>query len=246
MDRGTRHQAPVRRPGLTVRALVCGLALLAGCVATRPHLDEALLATAPADALEVAAQYQVAAPDVLELQTAGREDLSGLRPIGVDGRIDLGPLGRVRIEGMTPLEVAQAVAREAELPAEMVSVRVAEHRSQQVYLFGAVTGMQRPVPYVGPETVLALLQRTGGITPGASVGNVYVIRPHVIDGGNPEVFHIDLEAILRRRDQVTNIRVQPFDQVYVGESKKCTFEKVVPPCLRPLYERAFGLRRDGP
>jgi protein involved in polysaccharide export with SLBB domain len=104
--------------------------------------------------------------------------------------------------------------------------------------------MQRSVDYIGPEPVLDLLHRTGGITPGAAVRDVHVIRSHIVDGRNPEVFHIDLEAILQKGDQTTNIRIEPFDQIYVGQNRPSFYEKTITPCFRPLYEALFGLRRD--
>jgi hypothetical protein len=120
---------------------------------------------------------------------------------------------------------------------------VAAYRSEQVFLFGEVSGAQRAVPYQGPETVLDLLQRVGGLGAGAAPGDVQVVRAHVADGGRPEVFQVDLEAILRKKDQETNVRLEPFDQVYVGSSRPCRLSSCVPPWLRPLYESVCGLRR---
>jgi len=104
---------------------------------------------------------------------------------------------------------------------------------------------QRAVPYHGPETVLDLLQRVGGITPGAAPNDVHVIRSRLADNKPPEVFHIDLRAIVMNHDQSTNLRLQPFDQVFVGEAKRSSLEKCLPPCLRPLYEKLCGIRRPG-
>jgi protein involved in polysaccharide export with SLBB domain len=118
--------------------------------------------------------------------------------------------------------------------------------SQQIYLFGAGVGSQRSVAYQGPETVVDLLQRVGGITAGASANHIYVVRPHVVDGKAPEVFHIDLRSILERQDEKTNILVQPFDEIHVGETRQSYFEKCVPPCLRPVYEAVCGLHRRAP
>jgi protein involved in polysaccharide export with SLBB domain len=127
----------------------------------------------------------------------------------------------------------------------MVHVRIAEFRSQQLFLVGQVVGLQRAVPYQGPETVLELLQRAGGITPGASPEDVDVVRSRLAEGKQPEVFHVDLRAIVLRHDAQTNLRLQPFDQVFVGESEESCLGKCMPPWLRPLYEAVCGLRRVG-
>jgi protein involved in polysaccharide export with SLBB domain len=121
---------------------------------------------------------------------------------------------------------------------------VAEFNSQQIYLFGQVVGLQRAVAYQGPENVLDLLRRTGGITPGAAPNDVYVIRPRIDEDRPPEVFHINLGSILMDQDQHTNLRLQAFDQVYIGETRKANLEKCIPPCLRPLYKSVCGLHGD--
>ncbi len=224
------------------------LCLLAGCGGLKPQqVDQALRAdpgpSAPGQG--VPEQCPIGCPDVVEVSIVGRPDLSTVGPVGVDGRIDLGRLGRLRVEGLTPPEAARYLAAQAGMPPDGVQVRVTEHRSRHVYLMGEITGLQRPVPYQGPEHVVQLLQRAGGLTPGAAVRDVYVIRPHVTDGRHPEVFHVDLQAILARRDQRTNIVLQPFDQVYVGQTRQSNLEKCVPPLFRPIYERLCGLRRTG-
>src|SRR5262249_11528693 len=104
------------------------LLLLPAACANRPYLDRALMAERGSGARNegVAAAYRVGCPDVLELGVAGRPDLSGPHEVGPDGRVELGPLGRVRVEGLTPEEVAAQVADQAGLPPERVRVRVAE------------------------------------------------------------------------------------------------------------------------
>jgi protein involved in polysaccharide export with SLBB domain len=214
--------------------------------------------------------YHVFCPDVLQItidsnkqKTGGDRGNRGMQLVSVasvapcsffpngryvidtNGRIDLGPLGRLRVEGRSPPEVAHLLSEETGLAAEKIHVQVAEHNSQQIYLHGQVIGCQRAVPYQGPETVLDLLQRVGGITPGAAPNDVTVVRSRLVDSLPPLVFHIDLRAIVMNQDQGTNLRLQPFDRVFVGEAKKSSLEKCLPPCLRPIYEKLCGMRRPG-
>lgn len=218
--------------------------LPAGC-AHRPSVDRALLAENGTAARNegVADVYRPGCPDILEVSVAGRPDLTATVVLGADGRVELGNLGRVRVEGLSLEQIGPAIAAEAQLPADRVHVRVAEYRSQHVYLIGQVIGKQRAVPFTGPETVLDLLKRAGGITPGAAPDSVYVVRSRVAEGGRPEVFHIDLEAVLSGENVQTNIRLQPFDQIFVGESRRSSLEKCLPPWLRPTYATLTGLRR---
>jgi protein involved in polysaccharide export with SLBB domain len=219
--------------------------------------------------------YHVFCPDVLLIQVTGRPELSGRRAIDPDGRIDLGKLGRLRIEGRSLPQVTNLLSDETGIPADRIQVQVAEFNSQQIYLFGQVMppgggaqndtegpafsssrmarlaswglaqSSQRAVPYQGPETILDLLQRVGGIAPGAAPNDVHVVRSRLAESQSPEVIHIDLQAIVMNQDQSTNLRLQPFDQVFVGEAKRSSLEKCLPPCLRPIYEKICGIRRPG-
>ena len=223
------------------------IAFLTGCAGDRPLIDRALKREHPhsAQKINATAEYLVYCPDVLELAFDSLPEHERRKTIGPDGRIDLGAYGRLRVEGLTASQIAREIADMLSLPESGVQVSVAEYRSQQIYLFGQVAGLQRAVPYQGPEPVVDLLQRAGGITSGAAPGSVYVVRSGLLEGRPPEVFHVDLRAALLRKDQRTNVPVQPFDQVFVGETRPFTFEKCIPPILRPVYETICGMRWPG-
>jgi protein involved in polysaccharide export with SLBB domain len=212
-----------------------------------PPLDKALLAdrTPYSPGTNLAAQYQVHCPDVLSVSVDGHPEWTGRRPVGADGEITLGGLGRLRVEGRSVPDIARAVAERAGTQEDQVRVQVAEYNSQHVLLFGEVAGLPRAVPYQGPETVLDLLRRVGGITPGAAPADVQVVRSHVAEGKTPEVFHVDLPAIVLRHEPRTNVPLQPFDQVYVGQSRRSNLSSCLPPWLRPFYEQLCGMRRSG-
>jgi protein involved in polysaccharide export with SLBB domain len=214
------------------------LVLLAGCSTTSPAVERNLMADRGQTNRNegVAERYTVLCPDVLAIDLVGHPELSGPHPVGVDGCLDLEPLGRPCVEGQTVDEIAQEIADLAVVPVEHVRIRVADYRSQCVFLFGEVMGAERAVPYQGQETVLDLLQRIGGITPGAAPDDVYVVRPHVQDRQRPEVFHVDLPAIVLRHDERTNLRLLPFDQIHVGQTYRAKLTSCVPPWLRPVYE----------
>jgi protein involved in polysaccharide export with SLBB domain len=216
---------------------------MAGC-ATNRALDRALLSgpISSANSQEVAEGYRVQCPDVLDLVVDLRPDFrAGRYQVGPDGCIGLGPADRLRVEGLGLAEIAARIATATAVPRAAVQVRVAEYRSQQVYVFGQVTGLQRAVPYCGPETVRNFLQRAGGIAPGAEPTELHVVRANVADGKRPEVFAVDLRAIVLKKDERTNVRLEPFDQVFIGETRQSSYEKVIPPLLRPLYEALVNL-----
>ena len=142
----------------------------------------------------------------------------------------------MRIEGKTTPEIAELVGHEVGESPVHITVRVREYRSQTLYLFGEVVGWQRSLPYQGQETVLDVLQRVGGITPGAA-GRRVCRPPPFNDGRRTEVFHVNLQAIVVRGELSTNVRVEPFDQIYVGETSAARVQNQLPPWMQPLYRQ---------
>jgi protein involved in polysaccharide export with SLBB domain len=186
--------------------------------------------------------YVVQCPDVLEVKGEGGQ-APLLLPVGADGRVAFGE-GRVRVEGQTLPEVVCTLERQAPSPAQHLHVQVAAYKSQQIFLFGEVEGLQRALPYQGPETVLAFLRRSKGLTSGAAVNDIHVIRAHVAEGKPPELFHVDLRAILLHHDDRSNVELRPFDEVYVGQTKQSSLECCFPPWVRPIYRRICGMGEE--
>jgi protein involved in polysaccharide export with SLBB domain len=220
------------------------LAALSGCGG--PDVERALLAdrVPPARHADLAARYAVRCPDVLEVSVGGPRPWRDELAVDSDGRLSLGPAGVARVDGLTPPQAADAVAAALGVPRDQVRVRVASYASRQVFVHGEVSGLERAVPYVGPETVLELLQRVGGLAPGAAPDEVQVVRSHVADGRAPEVFTIDLRAILIDKDAHSNVRVQPSDQVYVGQSRRSCLSQCLPRWARPFFDDLVGLKAD--
>jgi polysaccharide export outer membrane protein len=187
---------------------LCLAFLLSGCAGNRAAIERKFLSHKdPGPREGVIEHYLVHCPDVLDLRVSFRPELSKRYPVAADGAIDLGPYGRLRVEGKTPPAIAALVAAQVGQTAADVRVRVAEFQSQHLLLFGEVVGWQRTVEYQGQETVVDVLQRVGGITPGAEPRDVYVVRAHMNEAGRPEIFKIDLDAIVVQKDMSTNIRV---------------------------------------
>jgi protein involved in polysaccharide export with SLBB domain len=118
-------------------------------------------------------------------------------------------------------------------------MRVAEYRSRQVFLFGQVEGPERALAYQGSETVADLLRRAGGLPPGADFRTVSVVRPQVAAGRRPEVFTVDLAAVLLRGDSRSNVVLQPDDEVYIAETPRYSMLKALPAWmhLREWHEK---------
>src|SRR5438552_6083585 len=119
---------PARRsPGQSCERLAlyacAAFALLFGCAADRSEVAQVLAAASRSAAASV--PYQVHHPDVLDIKVASRPDLTGVQTVGTDGRVGLGALGRLRVDGHTGSEIAELVARAGRLSPADVSVRIA-------------------------------------------------------------------------------------------------------------------------
>jgi protein involved in polysaccharide export with SLBB domain len=220
------------------------LIMLAGCAGDGSGMNRALRPeqTVAQESFSTAKFYQVHCPDQLEIQLQGLHPWRGRCDVAPDGRIGLGRLGTVRVDGLTPGEIADQLSQLLSMRSEEVQVVVAAYKSQQVYLYGEVASSQRAVAYEGPERVVELLERVGGLTSGASPGDVQVVRTHVADGKQPEIFHVDLPAIVLKQDQQSNIRLHPFDQIYIGQTKQSCMVKCLPPWCRGFFEYLCGMK----
>lgn len=221
------------------------LLLVAGCAASpeRARLETALRAPAQPDPL-ASERYVVHCPDRLAFQVTHGEPWTVERVVGVDGRVNLPQVGNLRVQGQTVPEVRDALASSLGAAPDAVQVRVVEYRSQEVFVHGEVAGEDRAVAYQGPETVLDVLRRAGGIKPGAALAEVRVVRGHVVEGRTPEVFEIDLRAILLANEPDSNVRVEPFDQIYIGTTRRAEWVANLPRNLRPTWARLLGIHRD--
>lgn len=221
--------------------------LLTGCADCKflkqtcpPPPDPAAAAHAPAPATA----YRLGCPDVLEVTFADRPDWDAVAAVDLDGRLPLAGPGSPRVEGRTLEDVRDELARLAGTPADRIELRLAAARSSRIYLHGPIRGRSRVVPYQGPEPVIDFLRRVGGLPPGSKLNQVYVVRPNVAAGGRPEVFPVDVPAVLLDGDPATNVPLKPSDEVYVGETTRSVFSRILPDWASPLYRRLAGLLPD--
>lgn len=225
-----------RSPGshLAGWLLAPALALLLGCAAAHQRVEQSLMndRNPASHSRDLESYYRVQYPDVLVIEATGRPDCSGRRVVGLDGSVSLTPQLSVAADGQRVGDLARGVARRLRLPEQAVRVRVAEYHSQRLYLVGEVDARQQVIDYRGPETVLDVLQRVGGIVPGAAVEDVHVVRPHVADGKPPEVFAVNLPAVLSRRDLATNLRLQAGDRIHIGQTRGSRMADTLPPWLK--------------
>lgn len=226
------------------RLVLPGLCLLwlVGCSRSREQLHRELTsAQPPALVRDLDAHYVIRCPDVLDVSILGRSG-SARCPVRADGRIVVD--GRAyHVSGQTAPRAAAQLARDLNLSETAVRVRVSQHNSQHLFLVGPFESGRQRVSYRGPETVTELLRRVG-LDTNAELTEVSVLRAHVADGKPPEVFYVDLHAILIGRDTQTNIHLEPSDHVHIGQRRPFHVASCLPPVMRPMYEAIFGVETD--
>jgi polysaccharide biosynthesis/export protein len=188
--------------------------------------------------------YRIACPDVLEVQFPERPHENFVVAVDVDGTITLASDRRVRVATLTTQEAALAIA-ETLRTHQPITVTLAAGRSARIFITGPDNRRVREYPYTGPVSALDLLQHSGAIQPRATkLNDVYLVRPHIADAKTPSVFAIDLEAAVWEGDTTSDVMVQPGDHLYVGETRRASFVRLLPPWLQPLYRNVLGLMPD--
>lgn len=159
----------------------------------------------------------------------------------LDGRLPISDSVQPYVEGKTLDDARTAVATAVGCDESRVLVQLADVRTSRLYLFGPEQNRQRVVPFVGPERLTDFLVRTGSLHHGCSdLRDVFVLRPNVAVGHSPQVFRADLRAV-RDGDHTTNVLLESGDQVYVGETRRSSFARLLPDWLKGGYSRLLRL-----
>ena len=146
----------------------------------------------------------------------------GDQKVQVDGSVDLGQFGRLRVAGMTVETIEFAIEeriREVSGAAEAINVQLIETNAAVVYVLGEV-GSPGAYPIDGNETVLDSILLAGGLTSTASPCDIVLVRPT-----SPNQCRVVLPVCYRQLTQVgdatTNYQVQPGDRIVVGARTLC-------------------------
>jgi len=138
-------------------ALVAGL-FLGGCGDSRK-----LAAFLRQPRIPVAAtEYHVLPPDVIAVRSIYVPEINNFQEqVRPDGKINLPLLGEMYVANLTPRAIEKAIKEKAGEYYEEVdaTVTVVGYNSQQVYVFGQVSG-PGPQPWTGRNTLLDVLARS--------------------------------------------------------------------------------------
>lgn len=151
--------------------------------------------------------------DVLEISVWGNEEMSRRVMVRADGNISYPFVGDIKVAGLTVPQIKTALTRQLVdyIPNAQVTVSLFESRSNVVYVVGKV---QRPgaFPIYGPMSPVQALAMSGGVTPFAKPGNIYIVR--ILKDGTQKSYPYNYNRVSSgSTDQ--GILLQPGDTVVV-------------------------------
>lgn len=165
--------------------------------------------------------YKVGGYDVLNITVYEEKDLSrdAVR-VSADGYISFPLVGRVHVDNLTTSEIEKAISRKlAEgkiLLDAHVSVLVTDYKSKRYLVLGAVK-TPGSFPLQAQERLLDGLSKAEGVVADKAGKKAMIVRTE--NPGTPQerkiVITIDLQGLLKGRDQVSSIFLMDRDMIYI-------------------------------
>ena len=203
----------VSSTAVVVHAQAPASALAANAAATLPAASSPAAAAVPVKPATLNG-YVIGVDDVLSILFWRDKDLSApeitVRP---DGKVTLPLLNDLQAAGLTPEQLRDTVLDAARKYVEdpQPTVIVKEIKSRKVFITGQV---EKPGPYPlnGSVTVLQLIATAGGLRDFADGKNITVMR---MRQGRQAVFEFNYQDLLKRKNLLQNIELEPGDTVVV-------------------------------
>lgn len=157
--------------------------------------------------------YRIGIPDVLNVSVPDHPDLSGSYEVRPDGNISFPLLKDVYVEGLTPMQLSDYLAKELERYVKKVDVLVTVTGlySKTVYLGGRSQSTLRAFRFTGDMTVVDLVALAGGYTKLDYSSRIRLMRDNP---DRAEIYRIRFDDILRG-DFKTNVLVKDRDILYI-------------------------------
>jgi len=211
----TKRRLPRARADL----LPAGILALCGCAQTVSGLPPAPRVPMPeAGVAPHIPPYRLQVGDVLGVRLLLNPELNEEVTVRPDGRISTVLAEGVRAYGRTPEELAAVLRRDyaKELRAPRLSVEVRSFAPNRIYVAGEVNTPGEFIT-VGPNlSVLQALARAGGVKLSADPDRIFLVRRG--PGDVAQVFAVGYRRAITGADPGADVRLAPFDVVYVPRS----------------------------
>ncbi len=159
--------------------------------------------------------YYLQPGDQIDVKFFYDPELNETVTIRPDGKISLQLVEEIEAAGLTPAELDKIITERygEELERPEVAVIVRTFGGQKVYVGGEVKS-PRTLTLTGDLTVMQSIIDAGGLTKSAKKTEIIVVRRG--SDYKPVPYKINLEKLLAGQEK--DIRLQPFDIVYVPKS----------------------------
>jgi len=161
----------------------------------------------------VSPEYRVGESDVLHINVWKEPDVTQTVTVRTDGNISLPLIHDIKVSGLTPLQIQDAVTEKlkAFITNPQVTVTVTDIRSKRAFITGEVA---RPGGYSlnAETTVLQLIAQAGGFTPFAKRDSIVILR---FVSGKQERLPFKYKAVVQGKNSDQNVALQPGDTVVV-------------------------------
>lgn len=153
--------------------------------------------------------------DVLEVDVFREKELGGVFRVGIDGHVELPLIGKVKVEGLLPEQIADTIEgrlADGYVKNPQVFCSVKKYNAHKLYVLGQV---RRPgtFPYAPGMDLLQALSKAGGLTPLASSNSVTITR---VTNGQDQRIVVAAGDI--GKGTAPNVEVRAGDIIYVPES----------------------------
>ena len=160
--------------------------------------------------------------DLIEIKVVRRDDLSLSFPVPPGGVVTFPLVGRLKVAGRQPEEVADELKRRFKSAGHLsrpdVTVIVREFAPKQVYVFGAVKSMQAvSLPPDGRLMLMQAMAMVGGFQDDADTKAVRLIRRNGPEDAAKRVICINVDAITEENRAELDIRLEPGDTIIVAK-----------------------------
>lgn len=153
--------------------------------------------------------------DSFEARVYGEDGLSGTYQVGEDGGVDFPFVGRVKVAGLEPAQVADLLEHKLQeggfLKSPDVSVLVKEYASKRISVLGAVKN-PGAFPLTNNLTVVQAISLAGGFSSLANRDETVVSRRV---GGELKRIRVAVDDVTAARSE--DLQLQAGDIVYVPE-----------------------------
>ena len=195
--------------------------------------------------IETHLQQLGGSPDVTVslLQVAAIDHLIGEYLVALDGTVNLGSYGRVRVVGLTLRQAKRTIEQYLLrfFDSAEVLVDVQAYNSKVFYVITEGAGASdsvRKLPITGGQTVLDAISSVGGISQLSSKNKIWIARPSP-SGEADQILPIDWIAITRGASTETNYQIMPRDRIYLARDEVIAANAYIAKVTAP-FQSLFG------